>query len=209
MYSKKSILTLLLTFITIYSTPKTLYKYTYPKQFTSKHQTISKADTSSNNESIKKELTEKIDKYIEKIAPKSKLSGEIIVDGCLEYNIEPAFVLAQGQIESHFGTTGSAKQTNSAWNVGAHDGKNVSWMSNKGFTYTHPNKSLQPYLELLKTKYLVRGKTIHHLMQNYISSNGHRYASSKTYEQSLKQTYNNIISSTDINKLYIQLKHNV
>lgn len=165
-----------------------------------------KTSTKTKHDSLKDKLINEIDNYIDKIAPKSKLRGKTIANGCLKHNIEPAFVLAQSQIECHFGTTGTARKTNSAWNVGAHNGKSIAWMSKKGYAYHHPDDSLEPYLSLLEDKYLTNGKTIHHLMRNYVSVEGHRYASSKTYESDLRQTYEDIKSNTKINTLYNKIK---
>ena len=165
-----------------------------------------KTSTSTKHDSLGDKLINEIDNYIDKIAPKSRLHGKAIARGCLKHNIEPAFVLAQSQIECHFGTTGTSLKTNSAWNVGAYDGKSVSWMAKRGHTYHHPDESIEPYLNLLEDKYLVNGKTIHHLMRNYVSAGGHRYASSRDYESNLRRTYEDIKSNTKINTLYNKIK---
>lgn len=162
--------------------------------------------TSTKQDSLKDKLINEIDNYIDKIAPESRLRGKTIVKGCLKHNIEPAFVLAQSQIECHFGTTGTAKKSNSAWNVGAYDGKSISWMARRGHTYRHPDDSLEPYLSLLEDKYLADGKTIHHLMRNYVSTEGRRYASSRDYESNLRRTYEDIKNNTKINTLYNKIK---
>lgn len=143
-------------------------------------------------------LVTEVDNYIDKISPTSKLDGKVVVDMCLKYNIDIIFVLAQGQIESHFGTTGTARKTNSVFNVGAFDGRSSSMQIKKGFGFEHPNDSVEPYLILLSKNYLVNGISVNNLMYNYINKYGHRYASSHGYEQMLRCVYNSINKNTNI-----------
>ena len=167
-------------------------------------------NTKNNNEiniieytdSVKTQLITEVDTYINTIAPSSKLDGEIVVDKCCEYNVDIAFVLAQGQIESHFGTTGTARKTNSVFNVGAYDGYSASRQHANGFGFSHPNESVEPYLILLTNNYLVNGKTVNDLMVSYINYLGMRYASDTRYEHMLRSVYNKINSKTNINSLY-------
>lgn len=167
-------------------------------------------NTKNNNEiniieytdSVKTQLINEVDTYINTIAPSSKLDGEIVVDMCCEYNVDIAFVLAQGQIESHFGTAGTARKTNSVFNVGAYDGYSASKQRANGFGFSHPNESVEPYLILLTSNYLVNGKTINDLMVSYINYLGMRYASDTRYEYMLRSVYNKINSKTNINSLY-------
>lgn len=167
-------------------------------------------NTKNNNEiniieytdSVKTQLITEVDTYINTIAPSSKLDGVIVVDKCCEYNVDIAFVLAQGQIESHFGTAGTARKTNSVFNVGAYDGYSASRQRANGFGFSHPNESVEPFLILLTSKYLVNGKTINDLMYAYVNHLGMRYASDTKYEYMLRSVYNKINSKTNINSLY-------
>ena len=167
-------------------------------------------NTENNNEinvveytdSVKTQLINEVNTYINTIAPSSKLDGEIVVDMCCEYNVDIAFVLAQGQIESHFGTTGTARKTNSVFNVGAYNGYSASKQRANGFGFSHPNESVEPYLILLTNKYLVNGKTVNDLMYAYVNHLGMRYASDTRYEYMLRSVYNKINSKTNINSLY-------
>lgn len=166
--------------------------------------------TKNNNEiniieytdSVKTQLITEVDTYINTIAPSSKLDGEIVVDKCCEYNVDIAFVLAQGQIESHFGTAGTARKTNSVFNVGAYDGYSAAKQRANGFGFSHPNESVEPYLILLTSNYLVNGKTVNDLMYVYVNHLGMRYASDTRYEYMLRSVYNKINSKTNINSLY-------
>lgn len=153
-------------------------------------------------DSVKTQLINEVDTYINTIAPSSKLDGEIVVDMCCEYNVDIAFVLAQGQIESHFGTAGTARKTNSVFNVGAYDGYSATKQRANGFGFSHPNESVEPYLILLTNNYLVNGKTVDDLMYVYVNHLGMRYASDTRYEYMLRSVYNKINSKTNINSLY-------
>ena len=70
----------------------------------------------------KAKLVDEVQNYISTVAPTSDLRACILVDACENYNIEVKFALAQGELESHFGTKGLASKTNSVWNVGSYDG---------------------------------------------------------------------------------------
>lgn len=156
--------------------------------------------------SVKDSLIAEVDAYLKKAAPSTKLKGECIVDACIKYNLDINFVLAQAQIESNFGTAGIAKKTNSPWNVGAYDRRSSGEMIRKGYGYKDPNESIDKYMRLLRRNYLVNGKTEHDLMNNFVTRRGLRYASSRSYESSLKKTYNKINKVTNIDELFNQYK---
>jgi flagellum-specific peptidoglycan hydrolase FlgJ len=142
------------------------------------------------------ELVSEVKEYITKMAPKSKVSAEVLVTLCQKHEVDVTFVLAQGLIESHFGTKGMATQTNSVFNVGTWDSKKVL------YKYKTQNESIEPYLILLKKDYLSK-RTLRQLLNDggYKNINGHRYAVSPSYEQSLRTTITNITMETSI-KMY-------
>jgi len=153
----------------------------------------------------KGQLVDEIDKYIKNVAPNSILNARILLEICEEYNIDVKFVLAQGHIESHFGTKGMALKTNSVFNVFAYDGKNYSQICKKG-KYSHPDHSIRPYLELLANDYMVEGKSEYDLLDEFVNKNGDRYASALDYERKLNNTFINISDSTNIDELYKQYR---
>ena len=159
-------------------------------------------DIENNIDTNKNALVDEVNNYIKHIAPSSILNGEIIVDLCYTYDVDIIFVLAQGQIESHFGTRGTASKTHSVFNVGAYDGYSASQQKNNGFGFSHPDESVEPYLQLLTTKYLVNGKTEKDLMNSYVNYLGMRYASNGNYEIMLRSIYKNIDKKTNIKNLY-------
>lgn len=156
-----------------------------------------------NNEleyfNTKGELTLAVQHYIDSIAPTSDLRAHAIVDACEHYNVDIVFVLAQGEIESHFGTKGLASKTNSVWNVGAYDNMTLDKILGK-YKYAHPNQSIDPYLKLITTRYLT--KTVEEgLMDNYVDVNGKRFASDPNYEERLSFKYKQINANTQIDSL--------
>jgi len=149
-----------------------------------------------------KQLIYEVDSFIKKSAPKCKLTADFLVKKCLEYNIDISFVIAQGILESNLGTKGLAVKTNSVWNVGTFDDGQIK------YTYKTANESLEPYLILLKEKYLIRltadGDTIsrdlYHLTHDrgYVNLNGKRYATAIGYEASLRKILVSVNLQTSI-----------
>lgn len=148
--------------------------------------------TEQRKQEIKQHLTHIVDSYIHKTAPKSKVNGKTIVNTCLDYDVDIKLVLAQGHIESHFGTTGVAAKTNNIFNVGAESKFPIKKMARNGYIYKHPDESVEPFIKLLKRNYLVNGKTEEDLLKNYVNRSGHRYASSRSYESKLRSIVNNL-----------------
>ena len=152
---------------------------------------------------VKSDLVDAAQHYIDSVAPNSGLRALILVENCEKYGIPVTFALAQGEIESHFGTKGLAFRTNSVWNVGAYDGHDYNSISHK---FGNPNDSVIPYLELLTNNYL-QGKTTEDLLESYIDINGNRYASDKYYESKLKSTLKYIQDHYTIDELQSRLNY--
>ena len=153
----------------------------------------------------KAQLVDEVQNYINTVAPTSNLRACILVDACEKYNIEVKFALAQGEIESHFGTKGLASKTNSVWNVGAYDDHFYSKIMGT-YKYSHPNESIEPYLKLLYEKYLTN-EVEEGLLRNFVDHNGNRFASDKNYEERLKYKYKYIGDNTQIDSLTTQLQY--
>ena len=153
----------------------------------------------------KAQLVDEVQNYINTVAPTSNLRACILVDACEKYNIEVKFALAQGEIESHFGTKGLASKTNSVWNVGAYDDHFYSKIMGT-YKYSHPNESIEPYLKLLYEKYLTN-EIEEGLLRNFVDHNGNRFASDKNYEERLKYKYKYIGNNTQIDSLTTQLQY--
>lgn len=91
--------------------------------------------------------------------------------------------LSQAQWESGMGRKGKSAKEN-PYNVGEFDrGTMIKFKSTK--------QGVQAYYDLIAKDYL-NNKTVDCLLSNFINDNGHRYASSKTYEKHIGSTYINI-----------------
>lgn len=156
-------------------------------------------------QSTKAECVEKIDEYIHSVAPTTALNGIAIFNACEDFDVDIAFVLAQGQIESHYGTRGMASKTHSVFNVYAFDDHKYEDIHPNG-KYIHPDASIRPYLELLTTNYLLYGERENQkrevdMFNGYVDKNGNRYASDKNYEAKLMKTYESINNITRLDSL--------
>lgn len=148
----------------------------------------------------KNDLVCEVKAYIDSVAPTSSLNGYAVVDYCEKYDLDIKFVLAQGQLESHFGTTGMAIKTNNVFNVGAYDKLTIEEVNGK-FKYKHPDHSIEPYMKLLYRDYIYGSKTELDLMAKYVNKEGKRYASNVNYEKDLINLYAKIGKETNISNL--------
>lgn len=181
---------LLCTITPIVSNIKQMHKQTNQTEI----QTInSKKLLESRNE-----LAIEVDSYIKSVAPKSQIDPFLMIDLCWKYNVDLVFVMAQGHLESHYATAGTARKTNSIFNVGAYDGHSATRQKRNGFGFDDPNDSIEPFLILLTSDYLVDGKTTNDLMNNYVNYLGMRYASNKKYESQMRSIYRRISSNTSL-----------
>lgn len=112
-----------------------------------------------------------------------------LVIASYQYEYDLPLLLAQLQIESHFGTTERARRTNSMFSVGAYDnGKDV-------VKYSNQDASIVPHIKLIKKDYMLDGKKdVDQILQNFVNHDGKRYASNPNYENDLIKTRNSIIS---------------
>ena len=152
----------------------------------------------------KHQLVNEVQNYITTIAPSSNLRGYAIVEECEEYNIDICFVLAQGEIESQFGTKGIASKLNCVFNVGIYDNKTANQIEDK-YRFDYPNESIEPYLKLLTTNYLVN-KLEQDLMLKFVDVNGKRYASDSEYEIKISSKYKSICENTKIHEYHDMMK---
>ena len=118
-----------------------------------------------------------------------RFNPDNLVIASYQYGYDLPLLLAQLQIESHFGTTERAQRTNSMFSVGAYDnGKDV-------VKYADQDSSIIPFIKIIKRDYLMNGeKDVGQLLQNFVNYNGHRYASNPKYESDLAKIRKSIIS---------------
>ena len=145
-----------------------------------------------------------VQRYIETVAPTSNLRGYALVELCEKYNVDVKFALAQGEIESHFATTGLGARICNVFNVGCDDGKSIAEIDAQ-YKKKYPNESIEPYLKLITTRYLV-GKLEGDLMENYVDVDGKRYASNPLYEEMMRTKYEYITKNTKIDECRAKMK---
>ena len=142
---------------------------------------------------LRDNLYKEIDSYLGNITPEHNLNIYNLIDLCIkqEYNI--GFLLTQAQLESHFGTKGEAIRTNSMFNV--------IWCK-----FDDINDSVEPYIDLMKRRYLSDGRSYDDLLDNFTDIYGKRYAEDKRYEPKLKTIYTKINKETNIISLSQRLQ---
>lgn len=155
-------------------------------------------------EHIKTRIVDEIYCYLYSVAPTCEVDADILFDMCNKYNVDVRFAMAQAQVESHYATKGTAKKTKSMFNVGAYDGHSAKRQIRNGFGFDNVNDSIEPYLRLITTEYLINGKTINDLLHNYVNYCNKRYASNPRYEKMLKNVYNRINNTTNLDALIIE-----
>ncbi len=129
---------------------------------------------------------------------------ELIVNKCLEHNLDICFVMAQTELETRYGTVGAGRETSklSLFGVGIYPGSKLK----KYESYEH---AIDSYISILKRNYLSDTRTEQTLLYNYTTKRGSRYASNLNYENELRTIYNRIKKSTNIyNKQMRYVKRN-
>ena len=104
-------------------------------------------------------------------------------------NFDLPLLMAQAHMESCFGLTKRARETNSVFSIGLYDnGKNAA-------TYPTQNASIRPYIKIVQNDYL-RDRSIEDMLSpgNFTNKNNHRYASEKNYESNINSVRNRIIN---------------
>jgi flagellum-specific peptidoglycan hydrolase FlgJ len=149
---------------------------------------------------VKGEITRDIDLFIRKNAPFSNLSSHVLLLETDKGNIDVRLPMAQGLIEGHYGTKGLSALTNNLCNVGAYDGLPYEQIAEE-FKKPHINESIEPYVTLIKKRYLSDGRNEWDLLKNFVDVNGKRYATNPLYESELKEVIDRINSETRLDSL--------
>jgi len=149
----------------------------------------------SPKDSIKNELIDEVQRYIFKNFPRThETIPNSIVENGLEHEIDICFMMAQTQLETQFGTLGAGRESSRRSLFGVAIRK-----------YSNYDLAIKDYVTLLKKSYLTRGRTEQHLMRDFTTTKGGRYAGNPTYEVELRKTYNDINKKTKIK--YLQEKY--
>lgn len=145
-------------------------------------------------------LSQEVHSFITAKAPNTKLNSIVFIRSFSDANIDITLPLAQGLLESHYGTIGLARQTNQIFNVGAYNGYLFNDI-HSNYKFKHPNASLKSYINLLKKRYL-NHKTEEQLFQNFSDQDDKRFATDTNYEANLRSIRQEILTTTKIDSLY-------
>lgn len=153
-----------------------------------------------NNNPTKESIIESINKeaitFVKKYYPNCPdIISTYIVKKGLENDIDICFMLAQTQLETSFGKAGIGR-TSSRHSLFGVERRH----------YSNYVEAINDYVKLLKTSYLVKGRTEQNLLKNYVNKGGYRYAGNPNYEVSLRKYYNTICNVTKIKSLQNQYK---
>ena len=145
---------------------------------------------------IEKELKAEVKNYITKIYPNcpDEIPNKLVEIGLFE-GIDICFMMAQAQVETHFGKLGKGRAAS------RHSLFGVEFKRYKSYT-----EAIIEYARLLKQSYLVNGKTEQSLMRRYVNKSGNRYAANPRYEAEISKVYKEIVSKTTISQLQQQYR---
>ena len=156
-------------------------------------------NVTNKSDSIYYALLDEMDSYIKTKAPKVDTSVfKHMVTKSIDHNIDLCFMMAQTELETRYGTLGAGKNTSRRSLFGVYNKKYISY-----------ELAIDDYCRLLNKYYIGRGKTEKHLLNNYVTHSGARYAENPNYESSLRKIYNYIIKQTNIDNLYNDLLNNL
>jgi hypothetical protein len=169
---------------------------------------IASNTTSTGNVSLSDDFVDyaiKAQKYINKVNPKTDITGEILAAGAQtafkKYGkiVPVQLALAQLQEEGYLAKQSKPnkpQRTKNPFNVGNTDDGSVVDYSQRGL-----QPAVNTYFNLIARSYL-KNKTPEELLNNFTNYRGERYASGKEYESSLKTLVNKINNtiSTDVAK---------
>lgn len=144
----------------------------------------------AKRDSLKTHMIIEVDKYIRKQAPNAHSNlAMLLVEAGLESNINIAFMMAQTQFETNFGTAGAGRPTSRHSLFGVL-GK-----------YANYDAAINGYTSLLKRSYLTKGRTEMDLMKKFTTTRGGRYCPSSDYESRLRKHYSQVNYRCDVERL--------
>lgn len=145
---------------------------------------------------IEKELKAEVKSYIAKLYKNCPdiIPNKIVEVGLME-DIDICFMMAQSQIETCFGKLG----------IGRASSKHSLFGVERAY-YKNYAEAVYGYVKMLKTSFLVSGKTEQQLMRRYVNKKGNRYATNPRYEAELTAAYKTIVSKTAIAQLQQQYR---
>lgn len=135
-----------------------------------------------------------IDKYSDN---KSPVTAQDVMDVSAKYGVPVEFILAQGRLESNFGTKGRGARTKNIYNVG-----NVTAGDTMAKDSTEQKKvsrdmgdwvnGLESYADLMVRRYRPSDGDWNKLLEEFVNNDGNRYASDPNYEKTLSSIISSI-----------------
>lgn len=167
-----------------------------PKEGGKEPQVTLKAGVSISKEAIQ----EYIDKYSD---GESKITAEQVMDVSNKYGVPVELILAQGRIESNFGTKGRGARTKNIYNVGNYtsgDTMRKDSAEQKAVSRVMPDweSGLEQYAKLLKEDYMPENGNWNQLVEGeFVNNDGNRYATDPNYESKLKSLISDLYKLSD------------
>jgi len=141
------------------------------------------------------EIQSYIDKYSE---GKSPITAQDVIDVSAKYGVPVELILAQGRLESGFGTKGRGARTKNIYNVGNYTSgdtmvKDSAAQKAVSREMTDWVGGLEAYAKLLVEDYMPEdGDWSKLLDQEFVNKDGNRYATDEKYEDTLKSLISGI-----------------
>lgn len=138
----------------------------------------------------------------------SPITAKDVMDVSAKYNVPVELILAQGAMESNFGTKGRGSRTKNIFNVGnttsgdkmRKDSKEQQAVSRKFNSWID---GLDAYASLMSRRYAPDGNWSN-LLDNFVNDEGNRYATAEGYEDSLRQMIDEFYKMTPKNSVSSQ-----
>ena len=128
---------------------------------------------------------------------KSPITAQDVMDVSAKYGVPVEFILAQGRLESNFGTKGRGARTNNIYNVGnVTAGDSMAKDSTEQKKYSKDMgdwiNGLESYADLMARKYRPSDGDWNKLLEEFVNNDGNRYATDPNYEKTLSSIISSI-----------------
>ena len=140
-----------------------------------------------------------IQSYIEKYSDgNSPVTAQDVIDVSAKYGVPVEFILAQGRLESNFGTKGRAARTNNIYNVGNYTSgdtmrKDSAEQKEVSREMSDWVEGLEVYARELQKNYMPKDGNWNKLLDDeFVNKDGKRYAADSNYEKTLKSLVSGI-----------------
>lgn len=135
-----------------------------------------------------------IDEYSDN---KSPVTAQDVMDVSAKYGVPVEFILAQGRLESNFGTKGRGARTKNIYNVGnVTAGDTMAKDSTEQKKYSRDMgdwiNGLESYADLMSRRYRPSDGNWNKLLEEFVNNDGNRYATDPNYEKTLSSIISSI-----------------